>query len=64
MTTIIERPSGDDSGGTAILGVILGIILAAIVAMVVFGVRFEQSPSKTTEITIETPSIPAPAKPN
>ena len=59
MTTIIQGPGSDDSGGTALLGIILGIILAAIVAMVVFNVRLDQSPSKTTEITVETPSIPA-----
>jgi hypothetical protein len=66
MTTIIERPGGDDSGGTAVLGVFLGIILAALIAMFALGVFEPRDASKTAEIKIETPAVPTPepAKPN
>lgn len=67
MTTIIERPTGGDDGGTAIIALIVGALAALVFGLYAFG-AFEAAPTRTvgdsTSITVETPAPAQPAQPS
>jgi hypothetical protein len=64
MTTIIERPSGEDSGGTVMIAVIVGALAAAVIGMIAYNGGFNSTPATNdTNLTITTPTTVPEAAP-
>jgi len=64
MTTIIERPSGDDSGRLVVIALIVGAIAAGAIGLFAFGAFDGRgSASSSTSVTVEQPLAPSPMAP-